>query len=415
MIPRPVRTSNVPVGLMVEIPVPAIGFAYLVLAFVLSCYVRTPGPERYTFYAVPLVLWAAHLFETRGVLGVRPLKGALLICLATVIPTLLNVSGGAKYAVFSLTGILVAFVPVYLTRRQVSFLGFVCFGLQLLVWGETGFSLNFGAELTRYTTLAATDILPFVSILFVGFFLLDRQFAKAAMMIAVVPLGDKRIADFALFVAMPYLALSLYTGAAVLRGAASNKARGFVSSLPFRHWSTWYVLPLMITAAVVAISFVWIMTQISYAYGLNVNVFSSGRVVGQRLAVAHLIARPWWEALFGGGLSLADALAAPAWFQQGILLHNDYLRLALNYGILGALAVVCGYWRLFSSTNFGRYVLAINAILWISDNTFIYAVYQVFSVLLLQSSMRFGRAYRPAPKSVHHMQRKRMQPVKMSV
>jgi len=236
--------------------------------------------------------------------------------------------------------------------------------IQLWIISANGFDL---VSLAEESATTETDTIPGIAGLLVGVYLILGKRTLAFLSFLLVLVSAKRIVLLATIAGLAFMIFAKYL---YKRDDQKN---------------SWYRLiiysALMAFMFSVAIYLPFIFQEIGERFDVSANAFSMGRLEGQEIAYEALRRSSWLKLLLGHGLGQVDIYASMAWGRDN-LIHNDYLRMLIDLGIVGTSIFLSAYLRLIGAGRFGFYIVGYTATTWLTSNILIYAFYG-FAVCLV--------------------------------
>lgn len=346
------------------------------------CFVDTLGVLRYLVYAVPFLLLASLLVQrapTVSAPAVAYLVGYLVLALISYASGVRDEEFVSRNVVI-VALIITCFIPVLDVGEEQIRAVFHCSLvylllawalaesrdirlLQILVSG-TGSAFEAGYDNDQGGLLG-----PIYAVFFYAIGA-KLQFLLALAMSLV---GGKRVGVIAIVAGL--LAAAVFRHVAGLRTRRSRFGVLFVA-----------LLAINLVAANLAS-----ITERGYRL-LNIEVSIEEVMLGRHAIGAEMErameVRPLVETLFGSGPGAADALATLV--SGGTLEepHNDWMKIRLDYGIVGSLVITIFMALVFSTTATAAVVAIASATMMSTDNTFVYLFYQFPVALMVAWSAR---------------------------
>lgn len=340
----------------------SIATSVILMGFIWLICLAPSSPFRYLVYLSPIIILADRLIQRALVFA--DLKFCAAISLTAVILGAAALRGPSpEQALFIILGPACALAKFRFRKAaaDVMFLGLAA--IQIYVAISKGFSLNTNT-ITTSVSAAETNSLPFLLSIFALYFVINRRWAATIFAIALLVIAGKRIALLSVLVALPLT---------IVAGIFWEKIK-YTSSIIY--------VAIFSIATLIALKIPEISLSLSNKFLINVNVLTMGRFRGQRLAYSELAYSNGWDLIFGHGVGHADRLAAIAWNSLKIPVHNDYVRIILDVGWLGAATIFFTYALMLRKTLLGISFLAFLTTSWATDNLLIY-VFFVTSMILL--------------------------------
>ena len=182
----------------------------------------------------------------------------------------------------------------------------------------------------------------------------------------MVILGGKRIGLLATIVGIFMLAF-------FKRRAPSGRAYMFVA-----------LFAIMISINFLAISASWISDYTADALGkssVHIEEVMLGRYMNTKIMTEYSLNRELLPFLFGAGVG--SATAAILADLTGLLPHNDWLKILLDYGLIGSILITACMAFIFSCTPIGCALGVVTSIIMMTDNILIYLFYQIPVALMV--------------------------------
>jgi hypothetical protein len=340
----------------------------LSLALILLFWIFAGGSElRYILFAVPLPVAVAWILSARGdpLLSRRGLFAVGLFGTLAAASTMVN--GTTPF-----TGRDLLVIGVYLSL--------FCFILQSERWhaglGMAGLAAGLFLEgllngaTPQLSLVDSTGVIESSLALPLGLFVLyyyrAGDVSKAVIASVLLFLAFKRITFLAVAVA---IALDLFYTRILGRHSISR-----VMCI---------AVMMLVTLVALNLQTVFVGAQEIFNDGdLSANRLTLGRYdIGAILWEKWRVAGPL-QVLFGSGVGATDAALAQA--AQGSLAHNDWLKILIDYGIIG----IAGFWAIliavFKNGRLSNLFLIYTAVLMMTDNPLIYIFYFMFAHQILQ-------------------------------
>lgn len=294
--------------------------------------------------------------------------------LSFIIPLSLAEPQNYKYFVFMWLGFLPFAFPLYFSKKYIMLLFIVLMVEQLFASSISGFSfkgLNRGDFLSG--SAALTHTLPAIF----GFLLYplykEKKYKLTSLCLLMIPLAGKRSV---------IIAAVFGIGAQILGNfLTKNKHKGKGN---VRWKKVFYISMIYILGLTVSMYIPYIYEIISAHYGLNINILSSGRYTGQRLAFGSIYNADFISLFFGQGLGQGDRYSNIGW-NAPVILHNEYLRVLVDFGILNGFLFLFCFFRLVSSGKNGLYLIGVCIVLWQTENPLIGVLFGCLYFILSSS------------------------------
>lgn len=346
------------------------------------CFVDTLGVLRYLVYAVPFLLLASLLVQRTPAVNasaVAYLFGYLVLALVSYASGMRDEAFVSRNVVI-IAMIIACFIPVIdvgeAQIRAVFHCSLLCLLiawavaesrdirlLQILVSG-TGSAFEAGYDDDQGGLLGP---------IYAVFFYAIGAKLQFLLALAMSLIGGKRVGVVAIVAGL--------VAAAIFRRVAGLGSR--------RHRFGALLVVL------VAINLVGSNLASITEYGcrlLNIEVSIEEVMLGRHAISSEMeramAARPLVETLFGSGPGSADALATLV--SGGTLEepHNDWMKISLDYGLVGSLVITVFMALVFSTSATAAVVAVASATMMSTDNTFVYLFYQIPVALMVAWSAR---------------------------
>lgn len=327
-------------------------------------------PIRYLIYTAPAAI-AIDICIRQGnkvVFYKQRLYEIALVIVMMAWPVVNYVDNGINTAIFIVLPYAALVFSVRTRLRYMYMLFWLLVLSQLCLSIASGVSLLsiFKTNLLEHVNNTETHTIPFVLGLLIGPVLIEKRYFMFFAGLIAVLLGEKRIVIIAIVIGVS--AATLFH-----KFSISEKLRANIFML--------IGVFCMVFNAIMPLLF----EIISEKFGLNVNVFTSGRFAGQSVAYSNIYKRNVFEQLFGSGLGRADLWASQGWGVPGLQIHNDYLRMICDMGIIPAIIIIILIVRWIGGGKFGSYLFSYVVIIWFTDNTLTYAFYNMTLAMLVLS------------------------------
>ena len=136
----------------------------------------------------------------------------------------------------------------------------------------------------------------------------------------------------------------------------------------------------------------------------NIEQIMMGRYLIGNEINGFLVNRSWLESIMGSGPGSAAMVASAATNGVLTLNHNDWVKILVDYGILGSILITTFMAFIFSSSRMSMSIALTSAVIMMTDNVLIYLYYQ-FPIVLILAYARLRkfqetgiRQYRPPPQ-----------------
>jgi len=349
------------------------------LLVALACLVYVAGyvgltfhlPLRYLIYLTPLILLMAACVDPR-----LPVARYVVLFIATyaMVAVCVRITGGNShnftrdFVLISLT--LICYVPLVATSAnlvRLIFFGTVAtFVFNYLVVAEGGFSISILRSVSLDGGYNGNEGL--IGPLYLAFFTAVGARFEAVIAGIMTLLGGKRIGLFSAIVALVVFYVIAYHPA-------------FRS----RHRIAVIVALALTGFSVLAINLPVIAPVLLKAIGSTVHVeeFMSGRFhIGNGLL--NLVnEQTLVQTVFGSGAGTADQATAILTDGRDELAHNDWLKIRIDYGLVGLVGFVVFLSALFAHSALGAAFAMIVGIQMMSDNVLIYVFYHFPIAIML--------------------------------
>jgi hypothetical protein len=323
------------------------------------------GAGRYALYAMPpLSLLLAMILADRGRLAFDR-KFAIAIACYGVVALVAVISGGrldffAIRDMILVSGSLAIFLPHFkVSELHVKGL-FLVFVAALAAMAAGGKPINVAFDIEGSQGIFENQFAFCFGVLAIFFFARRRWVWFLASM-AVLLVSFKRITILA---ALVVLAASV--AIAIANPTESMRRRVWLAA----------VLVLTVFCLLFAMFFsVWAtLIAAHFGYGGSVDAFTMGRMQLNAFVDEQAGEDGLFATLFGHGPGATiKMIVAGAGFEAP--LHNDYKKIIIDYGWIGGSVILLAFIRLFSNSSWALQIMAYTAILFISDNVFVYMYY----------------------------------------
>jgi hypothetical protein len=338
------------------------------------------GSARYLTYYSAMVLAAPLLFQSRAQLNL-PAATYMFFYLALAL-TSITVGSGWRgeaskldFVVICLTAL--AFLPV-LPVRQNHINGIFYFTLLLFAYSlatRDYAGLRFLEMLSMGTGAATTSgynsneglIGPLYAIFFYGV----GSNSHLGLAFLMVVIGGKRIGLLAAIAGI--LALTF-----IFRRLESRGRMALFLSL--------FGIMMAINVAAISASAISDYVRDSLGSSVHIEEVMLGRYMNIKIMTEYSINRDLGPFLFGTGVGTANETVATL---TGLLPHNDWMKILLDYGIIGSIIITACMAFLFSSSPIGCALGVASAIIMVTDNIIIYLFYQFPLVLMVAYAARY--------------------------
>ena len=328
---------------------------------------------RLFLYVVPMMF----MFESLLISGLRLKKTLALLLLVFALLYFTRAVTGSftefKEFTFILLSLFVAALPFRIPDKFIVAV-LMAGAASVLITALTSNTGELGSLIMSSQGFAESSlglIIPLVTILF---FMQKRWFLFLAG-IVITFLMFKRIALGAMIVVLLFDYLSLFTKHVVLARALK--------------WGL-FVFALFISLNSVMI-FDWLSDQVSRQLNFTVsaNALSSGRYNATTIFLQKIDQdRTWFNWIFGFGSGYSTSLLETSLELDGknfLLLHNDFLRILVDYGVLGLGVVVIGYLKALNGSRVVSAFAVYSVFIFVTDNVATYLIYWIVLILLLRT------------------------------
>lgn len=165
-------------------------------------------------------------------------------------------------------------------------------------------------------------------------------------------------------------------------------------------------LILLLGLAAINVASVNVTSMLGYAHSeLRLNADIEEIMLG-RYAIGNEISRvlenrSWLESIIGSGAGSASMVASTVSRGTITQAHNDWVKIVVDYGILGSSLITVFMALIFSSSRMGMSIALVSAVIMITDNVLVYVFYQ-FPIVLMLAYARLHKfqetGYRPPPQ-----------------
>lgn len=346
------------------------------------CFVDTLGVLRYLVYAVPFLLLASLLVQRTPAVNaaaVAYLVGYLVLALVSYASGMRDEEFMSRNVVI-VALIIICFIPVLgVGEEQIRALFYCSLVYLLLAWvlAESR-DIRLLQILTNGTGSAFeagydNDQGGLLGPIYAVFFYAIGAKLQFLLALAMSLVGGKRVGVIAIVAGL--LAAVVFQHVAGLRTRRSRFGALLVALLAIN----------LVASSLASV------TERAYRL-LNIEVSIEEVMLGRHAIGAEMErameVRPLVETLFGSGPGTADALATLA--SGGTLEepHNDWMKIRLDYGIVGSLVITIFMALVFSTSATAAVVVIASATMMSTDNTFVYLFYQFPVALMVAWSPR---------------------------
>jgi hypothetical protein len=361
------------------------------------------SPLHWPVYSVPVAsLGLATVFAAHGKFAIDRLQVRALVSFlfAAVLATEANqyIAFDSIRDVLIAAGAFVTFIPWFRVDDRAVKLLCVCFVATL--GGEYVFHTGImegqqhADALDKVSFLHSKGLMKSITAFPLGvlayYFFKTRAWAWLIVAVICQFVGFRRISLIALCATI--LVDLCVTGAAAIPGSRSRRL--YVMALVACVVST-FAVSLYFNNVVA-----WLNSL--FEWHVSLNAFTEGRYLINEVVQQIMAQEDLWHLIFGNGIGYSDELALSVTNGSVGHLHNDFMMLCLDYGLLGAPFVLfsfnIGYMRCIpAATN----IVIYNCFLLVTDNTLIYYYHTVacFFVAraLIDRNREGGLGRRPPP------------------
>lgn len=357
----------------------SVPIASAVLPLLLVAYFTVPTGSalRDILYAFPFLLAVELLARSKGRIWFEPkliaLMGAFAVWQASKV-LLRGEAFNTTLTEITFIGLsVIAFVPAYVTSRLLPVYLLAAGAANVLAIGSFH---GFGSPTVTLTSSEGFSetgmglILPFLAALA----LLRRRWLELLAALVLSFLMYKRIGLISGSLTIIYMTL-FYN---------SQKYRGLIAFA--------FILTILITSLFshAIMSNLSIIVLDAFNLHINTNQLSMGRLAGTEILLQALSQSHVWEFLVGHGAGFVGHVISqsPTLYDNNFrLLHNDWLRIYVDYGAIGLAAVVFVFWKAMSSkTPWIAAAALYTAILFMTDNVATYSAYWFALAFVLRSA-----------------------------
>jgi len=314
---------------------------------------------RYISYGLPAglaICWI--LFPKTRDYSQNNLFWVVTMLLSMLIPLLLSGSEGLKYVIFMWLGFVAFAMPLRFDHRTPVVFLLVLIAAQLIVFSTTGLSVRrLSVDSLTSGSAAVTHTLPGLFGILLGALLAQRRYKAAALCALFIFLSGKRGVLLASAIATAFMFASQLPAVMKLRKSETRSPTLFFA--------------IAATGMTITLLLPHIFDFLAMSLGVNVNVLTSGRYSGQRLAYNSITDGTISDLIWGQGLGAADAYAFIGFHGLANIIHNDYLRLIVDFGIVNGIIFAICYLTLVGKGRVGAYMAAFSAYLWFTENNLI--------------------------------------------
>ena len=339
---------------------------FVAISYFLFSALDQVGVFRYIIYLIPPLFFLVSLFYYGGFRRDAVLWYIVLV-LGLILPTLKAHVGSISHAFFFAYGISIAALhfPVRIELFiKIAFAVLAALAFQIIILGGASLSfLSFSSVQREFES----DTFPFILGALVGLFFCARRYLMMILCLVGLILAAKR---------MPIA--GAVAGLAVLFLMQLLNAR-WLKSLVYNRF--FYFLPLTVFG-VFSAYMPDIFDYLGRYINLSMGEFTSGRSNGQVYDYDRFYQMDLVDHLFGDGIGTADSLAQMAWEIPGILVHSDYLRLFLDFGLIPAFIYIFAYWRLINFGPLGLYISIFVFANFLTDNSLVYTFSHILIALM---------------------------------
>jgi hypothetical protein len=351
----------------------------LLVTIVVSVWIGSTGSDlKYALYALPglMMLTCAMAMRWRVSVDRRAILAFIVYAGVAVVATLGNPYGSfATRDLLILTGSLLLFV---IAVRAPTFVADACLGSLAVASAVVALTRGVGAD---FNFLASAGLLESplafpLGIVFL-YFAGTRQWGRAAIAFILFFLAFKRIA---LAGALAVLAIEFALGLFSRRGIGRVVA-----------------VAIVVAASVVSLFLLQIFEFVAIL--LNNEEFSGNSISLGRSELASILWREIGSSgvthqLLGFGPGAADNLINETIGESNP--HNDWLKIAFDYGAVGFVALHVVLYLIHPPTPLGNRLYIYLAFVMCTDNVLIYVFYYVYLFLILRIAGTSRARSRPA-------------------
>lgn len=332
------------------------------------------GSLRYFTYYAPFALILPMVLQARAQFNIP--AATYMVVYLVLASASVTVGAGWRgeaskldFAVICLTAL--TFLPVLSVRPQhinaIFYVTLLLFGYALATRDHTG--IRFLEMLTMGTGAATTSgynsneglIGPLYAIFFYGV----GSNGHLGLAFLMVLIGGKRIGLLAAIVGI----LSLVF---LFRRLESRGRKSLFLWL--------FAIMLAINFAAISASTISDYVRDSLGSAVHIEEVMLGRYMTIKIMTEYSLNRDLAPFLFGTGVGTANETVATL---MGLLPHNDWLKILLDYGVIGSLLITACMAFIFSSSPIGCALGVATSIIMVTDNVLIYLFYQFALALMV--------------------------------
>jgi len=334
-----------------------LAFAFSALLFVNTVDGKAGTPLRLLIYAFPFIAFmTVMLTQQKAEIQTRAVVSAALIC-AAALPGWL--ASGASLATIREILFVLATPASFLLRFQINekFVKIVSVGICLCVALFIGSGRVTQGEFSLLNSDGAIgeSHMAYPAAALTIYFFAVRKMPWSALMLVATVLSFKRGALLALALGLTaYIALGLVPARRIV-------GLSIIATLAF-----------FMTGLTIALSLSALMPLLEdyLPIGMSVNEALMGREIVNLILLEVLGVAKDYQIAFGFGAGFASELVVSITSLKQP--HNDYLRIVVDYGILGFILLAISWLALNSEGRLSCALALLTATLYLSDNTFIY-------------------------------------------
>ncbi len=123
---------------------------------------------------------------------------------------------------------------------------------------------------------------------------------------------------------------------------------------------------------------------------VSVDRYALGRYAMAKILLAYQEMQNVSFWMFGGGPGSAQALVAE-YYESLEQPHNDFMKINFEYGFLGQLLIYVMLYLTIARTKIGSYLFLYQGIMFLTDNTFIYAFHNIAILAMVRAAIDMER------------------------
>ena len=337
---------------------------WFVFTLILAIFVGR-SPIRYVAYMTPIFMLLLSLLRMDLVL--KNNFRIIVSCVSYLVLVFVSVANGAKVDDLFIRDVLIVFGgfvtflwPYRITLFHVKF---VTIGFLILTIALYFLKVRHGGVLSFDLLTSKGGIesqVAFPAGIISIFFLINKKYSWFLMSLILCLLGFKRIVIGAFFISVVvYISLSYF----------SYSKRMLLLKL--------VTISIFLSMTVIGLFFPYIVTYVFDKIGISgmENMLTLGRFNILIDILNDLGNADMQYILFGHGLGSSQ-------FGGNTLPHDDFVKILVEYGLVGGTAVLILIWTIFRGREIGFYILIYQSVLYVTDNTFIY-YFQWFTIAVL--------------------------------